>query len=189
LAPVLITQVVLMKLFFPEEQQSGHPLIQMVMTEEPDMGLLLLAGLAAVVVAPLCEEITFRLLLQGWLEKLEDRALLRRAALPETPISEDEARIGGQDNGVSPESPYVYEPPAKGVAGLPHGRLPILISAIAFGLAHYGYGPEPVPLTMLGIVLAYVYQRTHRIVPCIVAHALFNLFTMVVLWRMMFHAN
>ena len=79
------------------------------------------------------------------------------------------------------------EPPARGVAGLPYGWLPIIISAAAFGIAHFGYGPEPVPLFFLGLVLGFVYQRTHRIVPCIVAHSLFNLFTMVVLWRMVFY--
>ena len=51
-------------------------------------------------------------------------------------------------------------------------------------LAHFGYGPEPVPLFVLALFLGYVYQRTHRILPCIVAHALFNLFSMIVLWRM-----
>jgi hypothetical protein len=32
-----------------------------------------------------------------------------------------------------------------------------------------------------------VYQRTHRIVPTMVAHSLFNLVTMIALWRMVFH--
>ena len=34
------------------------------------------------------------------------------------------------------------------------------------------------------LLLGYVYQRTHRIVPSIVAHGLFNLLTMLTLWRM-----
>jgi membrane protease YdiL (CAAX protease family) len=36
-------------------------------------------------------------------------------------------------------------------------------------------------------VLGFLYQRTHRIIPGIVAHALFNLFTMIILWRMVYH--
>jgi len=53
---------------------------------------------------------------------------------------------------------------------------------VAFGLAHLGHGVAPIPLVLLGLVLGYVYQRTHRIVPCIVAHMLFNAYSMVLLW-------
>jgi membrane protease YdiL (CAAX protease family) len=62
--------------------------------------------------------------------------------------------------------------------------MPILISSALFGAAHFGYGPEPLPIFLLAIVLGYVYQRTHRIIPCIVAHALFNGLTMATLWGM-----
>ena len=78
------------------------------------------------------------------------------------------------------------EPPVRGAANLPHGWLPIIITAVLFGLAHTGYGPEPIPLFFLGLVLGYLYQRTHRILPCIVTHAIFNLFTVILLWRMAF---
>jgi membrane protease YdiL (CAAX protease family) len=70
--------------------------------------------------------------------------------------------------------------------GMPFGWLPIIISSVLFGLAHLGYGPEPVPLFFLALILGYLYYRTHRIVPCIVAHAVFNAFTMIVLWRLVF---
>ena len=76
--------------------------------------------------------------------------------------------------------------PRSGIAGLPYGWFPIVVSSVAFGLAHFGYGPEPVPLFFLALVLGFVYQRTHRIVPSIVTHALFNLFNMVILWRLMY---
>ena len=75
-------------------------------------------------------------------------------------------------------------PPSRGLTGLPYGWLPILISSLLFALAHFGYGPEPVPLFALALILGYVYQRTHRIIPGIVAHALFNLVTVATLWRM-----
>jgi membrane protease YdiL (CAAX protease family) len=56
-------------------------------------------------------------------------------------------------------------------------------------LAHSGYGPEPIPLFLFAIFLGYVFQRTHCIIPCIVAHALFNLVSMVALWRIVLHAG
>ncbi|MGI9427588.1 MAG: CPBP family intramembrane glutamic endopeptidase, partial [Bythopirellula sp.] len=64
----------------------------------------------------------------------------------------------------------------------PHGWTPILISATVFGLAHVGHGVAPVALVLFGIVLGYLYQRTHRLVPCITAHMLFNGYSMLQLW-------
>jgi membrane protease YdiL (CAAX protease family) len=173
--------------------ESGQPLIKTVLAK-PDPIMLLLAGVATVVVAPICEEITFRLLLQGWLERWEDERLGWRKQAIETPLTSDETQIT-TDQQIEPErsSPDASgllpdpKPPRRGVAGLPYGQFPILISSAAFGVAHYGYGPEPVPIFLLGLVLGYVYQRTHRIVPGMVAHALFNLFTMIMLWRMVYH--
>ena len=52
--------------------------------------------------------------------------------------------------------------------------LPILISGSLFALAHAGQGPAPIPLFFLGLGLGYLYQRTHRILPCIVVHFLVN---------------
>jgi membrane protease YdiL (CAAX protease family) len=67
--------------------------------------------------------------------------------------------------------------------------VPILVSSLLFAVAHFGYGPEPIPLFFLAIVLGYIYQRTHRILPSIVTHATFNAFAMFILWRMQLHAK
>ena len=48
-------------------------------------------------------------------------------------------------------------------------------------MAHYGHGVSPAPLILLGVVLGYVYRQTHRVLPCIVCHAMFNGFTFVML--------
>jgi membrane protease YdiL (CAAX protease family) len=199
LAPVILLQELLMHVFFPN-QMSGHPLIKMVTDAPPDPWILLLTGVVAVVVAPICEEIAFRLLLQGWLERWEDEQLgWRRNATVEIPsqrsgTADDEASATNDEpvQAAIPSSdmsnlPIESDPPARGSSGLPYGWFPIVASATAFGVAHFGYGPEPVPLFLLGLVLGFLYQRTHRIIPGIVAHALFNLFTMIILWRMVYH--
>ena len=56
---------------------TEHDLL-LVLREERNLGTLLLCLAAAVIVAPIAEEVFFRLLLQGWLEKLERQG--RRAA-------------------------------------------------------------------------------------------------------------
>jgi membrane protease YdiL (CAAX protease family) len=158
--------------------------------------LFVLAFAAAVVVAPLCEELMFRLVLQGWLEKWEDRELGWRSAIgapnelvevvaPDgaacTDASVAESRMLAEEL----ESLSLSPPPMTGVGGLPCGWFPIGLSSILFALAHVGWGPDPVALFLLALILGYVYQRTHRIVPSIVTHALFNGMALFALWRVM----
>lgn len=76
---------------------------------------------------------------------------------------------------LEPEDLPKLTPGGDGLApGVDHGWMPILISSFLFALAHLGNGPSPVPLFVLALMLGYVYQRTHRITPCIVAHMVFN---------------
>jgi membrane protease YdiL (CAAX protease family) len=57
-----------------------------------------------------------------------------------------------------------------------------VISGTLFALAHMGQGVAPASLLPLGMALGYLYQRTHRILPSIVCHALFNGFSLLMLW-------
>jgi len=75
LAPVLIIQGQLLRALQMPETESHNPLIKALVSGGPSFGVLLLASVATVVIAPVCEELTFRLLLQGWLEKWEARRL------------------------------------------------------------------------------------------------------------------
>jgi len=65
LAPVVYAIQFVLVLWFP----SRHPLTTMFL-QNPSWSIFLLAGFAAVMVAPLVEEFLFRVLLQGWLEKV-----------------------------------------------------------------------------------------------------------------------
>jgi membrane protease YdiL (CAAX protease family) len=171
LLPVYAVQVILVS---TGGKESGHPLIKM-LQQDPSGPLMFVAFLSAVIVAPICEECAFRLLLQGWLEKFEDQSLGWQTQ-PSNAVAEDSP--ASADDQVDE---LVAEPPRRGLGGLPYGWAPILASSLIFALAHIGYGPDPVALFVLALMLGYVYQRTHRIVPCIVAHGLFNLTTLVIL--------
>ncbi len=185
--PVFIVQVLLVSL---QEAPTKHPLVTLV-EENPSWVTLAVVSVAAVIVAPICEEITFRLLLQGWLEKWEDEKLGRPLQSAAVELDSQIASESESPGSVTPVADTIavtppaeaWEPPRMGLGGLPHGWVPILLSSTAFALAHLGHGTDPIPLFPLAIILGYVYQRTHRILPCIVTHALFNSATMVVLWR------
>jgi hypothetical protein len=176
----------------------------MVSEGRPNSAVFILSAVAAVLVAPICEEITFRLLLQGWLEKREAalRGILEKnpdvgppevdTAMPNAPeatLKDHFYNISGNTTSstedaetetLSPQSP------CRPIVATPHGWFSITISAALFGVAHFGYGPEPIPLFFLGLVLGYLYNRTHRIVPSMIAHAVFNGYSMIALWRLVF---
>jgi len=59
---------------------------------------------------------------------------------------------------------------------------PIVVSSLLFALAHYSHGPDPIPLFFLAMGLGYIYQRTHRVWPCILIHMLVNGFSLLTLW-------
>lgn len=182
LLPIMLLNYVLIKVFQPEQI---HPLIEQ-LQQDGSPAMLLVGIVSAVLAAPLFEEFTFRVLLQGWLERVEDKRLDFHATARQTvPIVDYPEQSPA-------EPPEIVEPiideqpslrPQHGwLAALPHGWTPILVSSLVFGLAHVGHGVAPVPLVFLGIVFGYLYQRTHRIVPCIAAHMLFNAYSMTILW-------
>jgi len=52
--------------------------------------------------------------------------------------------------------------------------LPIFFSSLIFALLHYNHGPDWIPLLFLAFGLGYIFQRTRRILPCILVHLLLN---------------
>ncbi len=178
--PVYAVQVLLVQWL-----SSQHPLIEL-LKENPDPAFLAVSGFSAVLVAPVAEEYFFRVLVQGWLEK----AIAIGRRLPGVP-SADSVDDGGRREvcRVAPdENPYA---PPKVVGGISKYEaaspdvpthdsdgqvlpVPIVISAAFFAAMHASHGPDPIPLFLLAIGLGYLYQRTHRILPCIVVHFLLN---------------
>lgn len=163
LVPIYAIMIVLNFTFEPTE---GHPLVERLL-EHHSLGMMAAAAFTAIVAAPLYEEAAFRLVLQGWLERVEYFARRR------TPIAEIEGDAV-DDDGVVRRTDFIYAPALT-------QWLPIAVSGTLFGIAHWGHGVSPVPLVLLGFILGYAYQRTHRIVPCITCHVMFNGFTFLML--------
>lgn len=81
----------------------------------------------------------------------------------------------------SAPSPSIEAPPS-----LLLSAIPISISAIIFALMHYSHGPDWVALTILAVVLGYLYHRTHRLLPAIVVHFLLNFLSLLALYAEVF---
>jgi membrane protease YdiL (CAAX protease family) len=133
--------------------------------------VLAAVAVSAIVVAPLFEEFIFRLLIQGWLEKILMRA------------DGDDRPIDALPLVASADSPAIIFQPPHGVSTRTRW-LPIVISSLMFSMSHLGpeYGYSAIPLFFLAMILGYIYQRTHRIVPCIVAHMAFNSISITLTW-------
>jgi hypothetical protein len=59
---------------------------------------------------------------------------------------------------------------------------PVALSSLLFAMTHWGQGLAPIPLFFFAAILGYVYQRTHRLWPSLVAHSLLNAGSMAILW-------
>lgn len=173
--PVLLLQALMSWIFSP----SSHPMLQSLrQSHSPE--LVFWSVMAAVVAAPVVEEFFFRVVLQGWFERLS-------ASQSSSPVVVD-APVAAAD---------VASPPAAAEASVSEttatevvepssprpGFAPIVLSSVLFALAHVGNGPDPIALFFLALGLGYLYRQTHRIWPGIVLHFLLNGFsTMVVMF-------
>ena len=171
-APVLAIHAVLTQI-----QPPDHPIFRMLESDESGRSIWI-AFVAAVLVAPVWEELLFRAILQGWLENIVYTSRWLRRPVHDPGQVHGFLLSGGsegrralvQDVGESESS--VVQP----------AMIPILLSSAIFAAMHIGQGPAPVALFFLAIGLGYLYQRTHSILPCIAVHMALNGLTWLVLW-------
>jgi membrane protease YdiL (CAAX protease family) len=177
-------------------QESKHPLVEM-FKEEPSAGFFAILFVSAAIVAPLFEEIVFRVLLQGLLEKVFSpaRAANQPTAELQSGVSTPPNNFDGDivplqrldDNPyASPQAGGHELAAAKSLEAVEQDRgvswLPVIITSAIFAALHYSHGPDWIPLFFLAMGLGYLYQRTHRLLPSLVVHALLNAISMWGLW-------
>lgn len=133
---------------------TAHPLQEMLFLERSPW-VMILAFLSAVIFAPAAEELLFRGVLQGWLEK---RFGVTRTAKAAGEATDDPSVIDLQP-GLNPR-----------VANL----TALVVPAALFAIVHFGQWPAPLPLFVLAIALGLLYRRTKSIIAPIAAHATFN---------------
>jgi len=212
---MLLPIVFLIQAILTQFQEYDHELIN-VLGELPGWQWALAMTFVAGVSAPIAEEILFRLLLQGWIEKLigfrgpthelvlgQVRGQQLADSVRPSPFADPAnteagiatASVGRGGHELNPySSPQVsssVEPDS--VADLVNeegesvppalrrfGWIAIAISSLIFALLHWSHGPAWVALTVLAAGMGFLYQRTHRLVPSLVVHALLNNLTMLI---------
>ena len=193
---MLITPVLCMQLglgtLFPDAGQ--HPFIEL-LKEQGDNFTLGMIFVVAVLLAPPIEEFLFRVVIQGWLERfMAVQEMNKNPIYGDVQEEQVHVEVGrgadekSADRRVDEENPYAPPEVAGALNALssrglvnerrpPYGVqswVPIILSSILFALAHFGQGPAPIPLFFLSLGLGFIYQRTHRIWPSVVAHMLVN---------------
>ena len=173
--PVYGLQAILMQ-FFPQR----HAVLDR-LDSGIDPAIFAAAAFAAVIAAPLIEEIVFR----GFL--LSAFAQVRRG-LPGPWLS----ALFGDTGSPDPDQPEKSEPEpvhespvefrkregtlregfVRTLAGI--GSFPVVASSAVFALLHLGQGPAPIPLFLFSLMLGYLYRQTGRITPSVVAHFALN---------------
>jgi membrane protease YdiL (CAAX protease family) len=190
---VLAINVVLQAIYrtITGEDPSVHPIIKDSQSN-PSYQLMIWHAISAVIVAPLVEEFIFRGVLQGWLEKLSrvTRAIevKRQNRNFATNTTKEPIQEPNQENpyaaGQADDRETVTAMIADSDDSIPEPPMiaPIIVSSLFFSFFHWGHGVAPVPLFFLAIVLGYLYQRTHRLLPSLVVHVGLNGLSMASIW-------
>ena len=158
-APIVWTFHAGLVQFFDFKYQ--HPTFEFLKNSPSALGIVM-SWLSAVLFAPIIEEILFRGLLQGWLQRLRrtPKTLAADTGAYRLLYGDSPSEIAESK---AKKSPKPFHWPA------------LLISSTLFGLAHYSQGPAPISLFVFGLGIGYLYQRSGSLLACIVMHGLFNI--------------
>ena len=137
--------------------------------------------LGTAVVTPIAEEIIFRGLVQGGLQRLADRVAGYETTAPDGGASQKQANSSTRSLTDEQASDQQGENPADAQSGdwEPVAYWPVIASSLIFALMHLGQGAAPIPLFVLSVGLGYLYRQTGSLIPCIVLHMILNSITLV----------
>lgn len=169
-AVAILPPVYLLNGWLQSIEPTQHPLIRALAQSDATL-LRIGTAISAGLFAPIWEELFFRSIFQGWLE----RVLLHRHESPP------------EENAVAEIAPDAVDGAEYAtVSSTPHGWwLPIVISSAVFAAAHLDFSAprlDFIPIFFFALVLGYLYQRTHRILPSILLHMALNVSTLVMLF-------
>jgi membrane protease YdiL (CAAX protease family) len=159
-----------------------HPLQKMTQAHPAPIDWVI--GLtAAVVTAPILEELLFRGILQPWCVSRRyggDLAVAGAVGVAAFYTTPNVAHAGDARGALIAGAPLLFALAMVPVYLVLRNRYRsatvngLFGTALLFGVAHAAVWPTPVALTVLGVGLGLLYHRTQSVVPPTVAHALFN---------------
>ena len=196
--PILLVAQLLLSMLV----EYKHPALE-AMVADANVFTVLAVWIAAVISAPIAEEVIFRGWIQNWLQRSmarsedlvrtifggrsaqsnyeQDAAIETVETVLELEANDDEppASIATKAPTVDP-NPYAptHQMPSMGLSKDSSTRaadwIAIVITSLFFAMMHLGQGLAPIPLFGLSILLGYLYQRTGSLMPCIGLHMLNN---------------
>jgi Type II CAAX prenyl endopeptidase Rce1-like len=186
------------------ETNEVHPLFKMV-RDELSPGVPQLAILLAVIIAPLCEEVLFRGIIQTWVVSRFNRLGLESApapaersaiaefqALPEVSLSHaqadaPEAATDQCRNSVGTPSEPPPDAPSAPLERRPSSLAAIITISLIFAALHWPQWPAPISIFVLSVTIGYIYQRTGSLIAAVCMHAMFNgLSTLILIGSLFF---
>jgi membrane protease YdiL (CAAX protease family) len=173
------------------EAPGEHPLTKLVHEHPPTVDLVV-GGLAALVAAPIIEELLFRGVVQPWCRtrRWGGSLVIAAAFLLALAMRWKGLRDGWQAHGLTGAWPNLL--PAAFVLVMVPGyllaraRLPAAVRAVyatslLFAAGHSFALSHPVPLFVFALALGLLRYRTQSLVPSVVTHSLFNAVAWVLL--------
>ena len=138
--------------------EYSHPTLED-MQNRTELLLIVAQAIRAIFVASILEELFYRGLLQGFLQRLQ------ASAKPSL-----ESLLAGGER---------CELPVWKVSSSPPSSWPIFASASFFAFGHLNLGASAIPLFFFGLILGYLFRRSGSLIPCIACHSLLNAYSIV----------
>lgn len=178
LLPPVLAVAALVNLLVLEYEHEVLDVLQQLGT--PRVFAVLFFGTA--IVTPIAEEILFRGLIQGWLQRLADRVVGQVEPI-ESDLVDGQLAIDEEKAPLSSKNADRCDSKAEVTGAMgswePVSYWPIFAASILFASMHMGQGAAPVPLFLLSLGLGYLYRQTGSLIPCIVVHMILNGMTLL----------
>ena len=159
------------------------------------LATVIVTWFGAVLVAPVCEELLFRGVLQGWLQRIRFGSSVnntsaelfggwnRTAACAGESVASPERRDRKQGAPVAADADAgCHATTPVNAFRAPIFQLtwwtPILVSSLMFAAIHIGQGLAPVPLFFFALALGFLYRFSGSILPSVLLHLMLNGFSM-----------